>query len=136
MLNRIIGTAAAALTALVPLVASADNAADWPKYHRTDDGWRYSPLDQINADTIKDLKVAWIHQPGDIQHGLQATPIVVDGIVYYVGPNNNVYAVNGTTGRNHLALSARSGPDRAPGVLPGRLARGDGRPWQGLSGLA
>ena len=94
-----LGTAfAATLAVLAPGSAVADGHEDWPKYHRTDDGWRYSPLDQINADTIKDLRVAWIHQPGDIQHGLQATPIIVDGIVYYVGPNNNVYAVNGETG--------------------------------------
>lgn len=72
--------------------------ADWPKYHRTDKAWRYSPLDQINTETVSKLKVAWIHQPGDIQHGLQATPIVVDGIIYYIGANNNVYAVNGKTG--------------------------------------
>lgn len=78
--------------------ALAEGDADWPKYHRTDDAWRYSPLDQINKDTVSNLKVAWIHQPGDIQHGLQATPIVLDGVVYYVGPNNNVYAVDGVTG--------------------------------------
>lgn len=87
----------ASLLALAPTVTLA-NDADWPKYHRTDDAWRYSPLDQITPETIKDLKVAWIHQPGDIQHGLQATPIIVDGVVYYVGPNNNVYAVDGASG--------------------------------------
>lgn len=100
--QRYIGGLSAAvavgLLTFAPTVTNADETADWPKYHRTDDAWRYSPLDQINAETIKDLKVAWIHQPGDIQHGLQATPIVLDGIVYYVGPNNNVYAVDGESG--------------------------------------
>ncbi len=84
--------------ALSPIVASADDGSDWPRYHRLDNGWRYSPLGQINTDTVKNLKVAWIHQPGDIQHGLQATPIILDGIVYYVGANNNVFAVNGASG--------------------------------------
>lgn len=89
---------AAGLAATFPAMALAVDDGDWPKYHRTDDGWRYSPLDQINKETVGNLRVAWIHQPGDIQHGLQATPIVLEGIAYYVGPNNNVYAVDGATG--------------------------------------
>jgi alcohol dehydrogenase (cytochrome c) len=50
------------------------------------------------VDNVGDLKVACIHQPGDIQHGLQATPIAIDGMVYYVGPNSNVFTVGGETG--------------------------------------
>ncbi|MFW1677065.1 pyrroloquinoline quinone-dependent dehydrogenase [Pontibacter sp. JAM-7] len=72
---------------------------DWPQYHRTSDAWRYSPLDQINVKNIDKLKVAWIHQPGDIQMGLQATPIVIDGVAYYIGPNNNVFALEADTGK-------------------------------------
>lgn len=78
---------------------AADNPDNWPQYHRTSNAWRYSPLDQISPDNIKNLKVAWIHQPGDIQMGLQATPIVIDGIVYYIGPNNNVFAVEAASGK-------------------------------------
>ena len=85
-----------AMTLSEPSLSADDE--DWPKYHRTDQAWRYSPLDQINIDNVSSLKAAWIHQPGDIQHGLQATPIVVDGIVYYVGPNNNVFALDGVSG--------------------------------------
>ncbi len=91
---------AALTTTMVPQPSFAeDSPNDWPKYYRTDDAWRYSPLDQINTGNVKKLKVAWIHQPGDIQMGLQATPIVIDGIVYYVGANNNVFAVDGETGK-------------------------------------
>ena len=93
-------TLAVACSALFATTVLAQDVKpeDWPQYHRTSNAWRYSPLDQINQDTVKNVKVAWMHQPGDIQMGLQATPIVVDGVVYYVGPNNNVYAVNGATG--------------------------------------
>lgn len=72
---------------------------DWPQYHRTGAAWRYSPLAQINTKNIDKLKIAWIHQPGDITGGLQATPIVVDGVMYYVGPNNRVFALDGATGK-------------------------------------
>jgi len=71
---------------------------NWPRYHRLDNGWRFSPLKQINNSNVGNLKVAWIHQVGDIAMGLQATPIVIDGVIYYVGPNNNVFAVDGKSG--------------------------------------
>ncbi|MEQ8428056.1 MAG: PQQ-binding-like beta-propeller repeat protein [Gammaproteobacteria bacterium] len=77
---------------------AADNPGDWPKYHRLDNGWRYSPLDQVNKSNVKDLKVSWIHQVGNIANGMQATPIVLDGVIYSVGPDNNVFAINGETG--------------------------------------
>jgi len=80
-------------------VSAADNPADWPEYLRDSSGWRYSPLDQINKENVSKLKVAWIHQPGDIQMGLQATPIAIGGILYYVAANNNVFAVDGKSGK-------------------------------------
>ncbi|MES9994134.1 MAG: PQQ-binding-like beta-propeller repeat protein [Candidatus Thiodiazotropha sp.] len=76
-----------------------DDPDNWPEYHRSFNAWRYSPLKEINKETIGDLKVAWVHQPGDITHGLQATPIVLDGILYYISANNNVWAVNGASGK-------------------------------------
>lgn len=72
---------------------------DWPQYHRTGAAWRYSPLDQINRDNVNKLKVQWIAQPGDITQGLQATPIEIDGVLYYIGPYNHVYALDGATGK-------------------------------------
>ena len=37
---------------------------DWLAYHQSYNGWSYSPLDQINANNVKDLEVAWITVPG------------------------------------------------------------------------
>jgi alcohol dehydrogenase (cytochrome c) len=92
-----------ALLAFVPAAQAQkgpgwDDPNDWPQYHRSYNAWRFSPLDQINKHNIKNLKVAWIHQPGDVTYGLQATPIVIDGVLYYISPNNNVWAVNAATG--------------------------------------
>ena len=72
---------------------------NWPQYHRSSNAWRFSPLTEINKDTVKNLKVAWIHQPGNITHGLQATPIVLDGVLYYISAFNNVWAVDAATGK-------------------------------------
>src|SRR5262249_18651408 len=61
---------------------------NWPQYHRTSNGWRFSPLEQINKSNVGKLKVAWIHQAGDITHGIQETPIVIDGVVYSITAQN------------------------------------------------
>lgn len=97
----LLGVACAGLTAAGTselIAGGSDNPSNWPQYHRTDSGWRYSPLDQINKDNVKKLKVAWLHQPGDIAQGLQATPLAIDGVLYYIAANNRVFAVDATTG--------------------------------------
>jgi len=71
---------------------------DWPMYHRTYDSHRFSPLGQINKTNVKDLGVAWVHQPGAVVQGLESTPIVVDGVLYYSGSYNRVFALDGATG--------------------------------------
>lgn len=92
--------AAFALAAFAGLSAAADLAgADWPGYHGDWRGWRYSPLAQIDKKNVGKLKVAWIHQPGEITQGLQATPIVVDGVLYYAASANKTFAVDAATGR-------------------------------------
>jgi alcohol dehydrogenase (cytochrome c) len=80
------------------LTAGNADANNWPQYHRTWNAWRYSPLDQINSKNVSHLHVSWIHQPGDITNGLLSTPLVLDGVMYYVAPNNNVFALNAATG--------------------------------------
>jgi alcohol dehydrogenase (cytochrome c) len=101
----------AALAGLMLLVGGATAAAqtpaagsedpnNWPQYHRTSNAWRYSPLEQINKSNIGKLKVAWIHQGGDITHGIQETPIVVDGVVYSITAQNRVAALDAKTGRD------------------------------------
>jgi len=82
-------------------LAAADGATsrDWPSYGGTHSAWRYSSLDQINAANVKHLAPAWVFQTGDYENGLQATPIVVDGVIYLSTSNNWVFALDGTTGK-------------------------------------
>lgn len=80
------------------LDAGNANPNDWPEYHRTWNAWRYSPLEQIDTKNVGKLHVAWIHQPGDITSGLLSTPLVSNGVFYYVAANDNVFALDGATG--------------------------------------
>lgn len=64
---------------------------------RTYSEQRYSPLNQINAENVKDLGMAWHYDLGDTR-GIEATPIVVDGVMYVTGGWSKVFALDAKTG--------------------------------------
>jgi glucose dehydrogenase len=108
--TRLAGCAAAALAAgllAAPAFAidpsriqSADqNPNDWLTYHGSYKSYHYSALDQINAGNVKNLQVAWTHLPGRSTRGLQSTPLVADGVLYYSGSYSRVFALDGATGK-------------------------------------
>jgi len=70
---------------------------DWLMWRRTYNGWGYSPLDQINAGNVKDLKLAWAWgmTPGG---RTQETPLVHDGIIYIQNSTGLIQALDGATG--------------------------------------
>ena len=71
-------------------------AGDWLMWRRTYDGWGYSPLDQINKENVKDLRLAWswAMTPGRTQE----TPLVHDGVIYIQNSDHTIQALNGATG--------------------------------------
>ena len=50
---------AASLTPVTDAMLRDPPASDWLMWRRSYNGWGYSPLDQINKDNVKSLKVAW-----------------------------------------------------------------------------
>ena len=78
-------------------LADESNTTDWLAYGRTYSEQRYSPLQQINEETVSKLAVDWyIDLPDAV--GLVATPLVADGVMYFVSSRNIVYAVDATSG--------------------------------------
>jgi len=71
-------------------------AADWLSWRRTLDGQGYSPLDQVDANNVEDLGLAWVLTMGEGSN--QATPLVHDGVMYLPVPGNIVQAVDAATG--------------------------------------
>lgn len=69
---------------------------EWPSYNGNLNGNRHSSLDQINRRTVSRLQLQWTFSVPFA--GLEATPLVVDGVMYVTG-NNQVYALSGKTGR-------------------------------------
>ena len=84
----LLGAAAATLGAGDVTIERLNNAdkepENWPIYGGTYRSLRYSPLDQVTVGTVGTLQAAWAFQLGVIDHGLQSTPLVVDGIMYAI----------------------------------------------------
>ena len=68
---------------------------------------RFSPLDQITAANVGKLGLAWSY-PLDSIRGVEATPIVVDGIMYVTAPWSIVYAINAKTGEKIWTFDSQS----------------------------
>ncbi len=79
-------------------ITKADTApGNWLAHGRTYSEQRFSPLDQINTETVKDLGLAWSVDLGT-RRGIEASPIVVDGVMFVSGPWGVVWAFNAGTG--------------------------------------
>lgn len=79
-------------------IINADaNPGEWLTHGRTYSEQRYSPLDRINTDNAKDLGLAWSYDLG-VSRGIEATPIVHDGVMYVTGSWNIVSAIDARTG--------------------------------------
>jgi quinohemoprotein ethanol dehydrogenase len=78
--------------------AAAADSQGWPTYGGDTAQSRYSPLDQINLETIARLGLAWsLDLPGE--NSLEATPLEVNGTIYFPGGMSVVYAVDAATGK-------------------------------------
>ena len=76
---------------------AADTPENWLSYGGGYDEQRHSLLTQINKETIADLKPAWTYQMRR-DRGVEATPLVVDGVMYLTGAWSLVYALDAKTG--------------------------------------
>ena len=121
--------AAATLHAQQPVTSDRILRADqepqnWLTYSGSYKSQRYSPLDQIAPANVKNLELQWVFQVRmlGLNDKFEATPLVVDGIMYTVSPPNDVVALDAVTGRvfwryNHNVVPAAR-------VCCGRVNRG------------
>lgn len=79
------------------IIAADEEPGNWLAHGRDYEERRYSPLDQINLDTVSNLELAWFADTGTTR-GLEASPIVVDGVMFATGSWSLVYAYDAKTG--------------------------------------
>jgi quinohemoprotein ethanol dehydrogenase len=80
------------------LSRDASEPEQWFTSGRDGAGTYYSPLKHISADNVARLGYAWQFVL-DTSRGLEATPIVIDGVMYAVGNWGRVYALDARSGR-------------------------------------
>jgi len=79
------------------LTGADRDSGNWLMYGRTYDDHRFSSLKQINEQTIAKLGLIWSRELGTTR-GLEATPIVENGVIYTTGSWSIVYALDAKTG--------------------------------------
>ncbi len=94
---------------------------DWVTYSGDYSGRRYSELTQINTMNAAQIAPAWIYQTS-VAGKFETTPLVIDGILYFTGPDDHGYAIDARTGRT-IWHYTRPLPTRLP-VCCGRVNRG------------
>jgi quinohemoprotein ethanol dehydrogenase len=102
---------------------AAANVGDWQSYSRTWDEQRFSPLDQINDRNVQQLGLAW-YDDLETMRGVQASPLVIDGVLYNVSIYNVVTAYDGKTGRKLWTYDPKVAPEWARLACCGPSARG------------
>ena len=81
------------------LRAAPNEPGNWYTGGRDKDGSYYSPLATVNAGNVGQLGFAWQYDLGSPRRGQEATPIVIDGVMYTSGTWGYVYALDAATGR-------------------------------------
>ena len=79
------------------LLNAAAEPHNWLTYSGGYSSHRHTALDQITPDNVDGLELAWIFQAGSLEP-FQATPLVVDGVMYLTEPVNNVVALDAKHG--------------------------------------
>src|SRR5258708_24031553 len=80
------------------IVQADHDAGNWMTYGRTYSEQRFSPLSQISADNVKQLGLAW-YADLDTNRGQEATPLVIDGVLYVSTAWSMVKAYDAKSGR-------------------------------------
>ncbi len=121
------------------LINATGTSGDWLTHGLNYYEDRFSGLSQINQYNIDSLGLVWTLELGT-RRGIEATPLVVDGIMYLTGPWSKVYAVDTRTGEMiwsyNPEVPGRFGPNaccdvvnRGPALYQGSVFVGtiDGR---------
>jgi quinohemoprotein ethanol dehydrogenase len=80
------------------ITANTATSKDWPTYGLDYAETRFSKLNQITSDNVKDIGLKWTYNLESIR-GVEATPLVVDGIMYVTAPWSVVHAIDTRTGK-------------------------------------
>jgi alcohol dehydrogenase (cytochrome c) len=97
------------------ILNDAKNTENVVSYGIGNQAQRYSPLETVNVDTVKDLVPAWSFSfGGEKQRGQESQPVVYDGVIFVTGSYSRLFAIDAKTGQELWQYDHRL-PD---GILP------------------
>jgi alcohol dehydrogenase (cytochrome c) len=103
------------------IVNAGKEPQNWLTYSGNMMSQRYSPLAQVTPQNVKNLELKWVFQARSLEK-FEATPLVVDGIMYTVQAPNDIVALDPVTGRVFWTYSYSPSPLSRP--CCGRVNRG------------
>jgi quinoprotein glucose dehydrogenase len=110
----------------------APKPVEWPYYGGDQGGTKYSPLTQINRDTVRQLEQAWewrtgeqpLPQFGTTPGAFENTPLMIDNVLYLSTPYNRVVALDAEAGRELWSFDPKAYEEGAPSSGQGFIHRG------------
>jgi alcohol dehydrogenase (cytochrome c) len=103
------------------ILAAGNEPQNWLTYSGSTMSQRYTTLSDITPENVKNLELQWQFQARSLEK-FEATPLVVDGILYTVQAPNNVVALDAATGRIYWTYAFV--PSRAARPCCGQVNRG------------
>src|SRR5579884_4281189 len=103
------------------ILNAAKEPQNWLTYSGAFGSQRHSSLSQITPANVKHLEQQWVFQARSLEK-FEATPLVVDGIMYTVQPPNDIVALDAATGRIFWTYSYSPSTEARP--CCGRVNRG------------
>ena len=105
------------------LLQSDKEPQNWLTYSGNFKSQRYSTLNQVTPENVKNLELQWVYQARSLEK-YEATPLVVDGVMYTIQNPDDVVALDPVTGRVFWTFSWTPSTEARP--CCGRLSRGVG----------
>jgi len=124
VLAAMVGVAVAGVNAQVSfdrILKAAAEPENWLTYSGGLAGQRHSGLTQITPANVRNLELQWAFQALSLEK-FEATPLVVDGVLYTVQPPNDIVAIDPVSGRTFWTYAYKPSPQARP--CCGRVNRG------------
>lgn len=136
-MNRVVLSLALLWLSIAAQSRAADTEGNWAVYGGNEGNQKYSKLHQIDLANVSKLKLAWSFHTGDAHQPrsssstwFEATPLYIDGTLYFPTPLGRVIALEPTTGKQLWAFDAKVNRDGGYGDF---AARGVSM-WKGSNG--
>src|SRR5262249_12729158 len=93
------------------LESAAGGNSSWLSHGRGPFGQRFVRVSHITPANVARLRPAWVFATGGDNRGLQATPLVHNGVLYLSADQSRVFAIDARTGRKKWSYDPKLGKD-------------------------